>query len=57
MTSKTVNSSLNNPLKRVLQIEENISMIIKDKEVKDKAMEKVNMDKSKRRVNVYNSDF
>lgn len=57
MTSKTVNSSLNNPLKRVLQIEENISMIIKDKEVKDKAMEKVNMDKSKRIVNVYNSDF
>lgn len=57
MTIKTVNSSLNNPLKRVLQIEENISMIIKDKEVKDKAMEKVNMDKSKRIVNVYNSDF
>lgn len=57
MTSKTVNSSLNNPLKRVLQIEENISLIIKDKEVKDKAMEKVNMDKSKRIVNVYNSDF
>lgn len=31
--------------------------MIKDKEVKDKAMEKVNMDKSKRILNVYNYDF